>query len=88
MEQYPPSYEMATARDVWVIVAPYIPSADLCAASLVSTKWHQMFVPFLWGAPASHFGVDNDAMYGGCAIDTLEFDSDGLHYRDHICPRR
>ncbi|KAL1952716.1 hypothetical protein VTO42DRAFT_4417 [Malbranchea cinnamomea] len=63
MEEYPPPYEMATARDVWAIVAPYIPSADLCAACLVSRKWHQMFVPFLWGSPASHFGSDNDAMY-------------------------
>ncbi|KKZ64694.1 hypothetical protein EMCG_09417 [[Emmonsia] crescens] len=63
MEDFPPSYELATARDVWAIVADYIPSADLCAASLVCRRWHKIFVPFLWGAPASHFGTDNDAVY-------------------------
>ncbi|WEW55407.1 hypothetical protein PRK78_000838 [Emydomyces testavorans] len=63
MEAFLPSYEHAITRDVWAIVAPYIPSADLCAACLVSKRWHEMFVPFLWGAPASHFGMDNDALY-------------------------
>ncbi|PGH00259.1 hypothetical protein AJ79_08273 [Helicocarpus griseus UAMH5409] len=63
MKDFPPSYELATARDVWAIVADYIPSADLCAASLVCRRWHEIFVPFLWGAPASHFGTDNDAVY-------------------------
>ncbi|EEQ87878.1 hypothetical protein RJZ56_003851 [Blastomyces dermatitidis] len=63
MEDFPPSYELATARDVWTIVADYIPSADLCAASLVCRRWHDIFIPFLWGAPASHFGTDNDAVY-------------------------
>ncbi|OAX80876.1 hypothetical protein ACJ72_04786 [Emergomyces africanus] len=63
MEDFPPSYELATTRDVWAIVADYIPSADLCAASLVCRRWHEIFVPFLWGAPASHFGTDNDAVY-------------------------
>lgn len=64
MEAIPPSYELATVRDAWTIIAHYIPSADLCAASLVSRRWHQIFVPFLWGNPASHFGTDNDAVYG------------------------
>ncbi|ODH36272.1 hypothetical protein ACO22_02796 [Paracoccidioides brasiliensis] len=63
MEDFPPSYELATTRDVWAIVSDYIPSADLCAASLVCKRWHAVFVPFLWGAPASHFGTDNDAVY-------------------------
>ncbi|EGC42198.1 leucine rich repeat domain-containing protein [Histoplasma capsulatum var. duboisii H88] len=63
MQDFPPSYELATTRDVWTIVADYIPSADLCAASLVCKRWHKVFVPFLWGAPASHFGTDNDAVY-------------------------
>ncbi|KAL1968907.1 hypothetical protein VTN77DRAFT_1268 [Rasamsonia byssochlamydoides] len=63
MEEIPPSYELATVRDAWAIIARYIPSADLCAASLVSRRWHEIFVPFLWGNPASHFGTDNDAVY-------------------------
>lgn len=64
MNLIPPSYESATDRDAWVIIAHYIPSSDLCAASLVSHRWHNLFVPFLWGDPASHFGTDNDAVYG------------------------
>lgn len=64
MDVVPPSYETATARDAWAIIAQYIPSADLCAASLVCRRWHELFVPFLWGDPASHFGTDNDAVYG------------------------
>ncbi|KAJ5973763.1 hypothetical protein N7481_010973 [Penicillium waksmanii] len=63
MNPIPPSYESATDRDAWVIIAHYIPSSDLCAASLVSHRWHDLFVPFLWGDPASHFGTDNDAVY-------------------------
>jgi hypothetical protein len=63
MEDVPPSYEFAVDREVWRIVAPWIPSSDLCSACLVSKKWHSIFIPFLWGDPASHFGVENDAVY-------------------------
>ncbi|CAL5867387.1 uncharacterized protein PFLUO_LOCUS1605 [Penicillium psychrofluorescens] len=63
MDVIPPSYESATARDAWAIIADYIPSSDLCAASLVCLRWHELFMPFLWGDPASHFGTDNDAVY-------------------------
>ncbi|KAJ5677681.1 uncharacterized protein N7477_003314 [Penicillium maclennaniae] len=63
MELVPPSYESATDRDAWVIIAHYIPSSDLCAASLVCHRWHDLFMPFLWGDPASHFGTENDAVY-------------------------
>ncbi|KAE8350994.1 hypothetical protein BDV28DRAFT_28359 [Aspergillus coremiiformis] len=27
------------------------------------SEWHALFMPFLWGDPASHFGTDNDAVY-------------------------
>ncbi|KAJ5122598.1 hypothetical protein N7526_009535 [Penicillium atrosanguineum] len=63
MDLVPPSYESATDRDAWVIIAHYIPSSDLCAASLVCHRWHDLFMPFLWGDPASHFGTENDAVY-------------------------
>ncbi|CAI7587601.1 unnamed protein product [Penicillium glandicola] len=63
MDLIPPSYESATDRDAWTIIARYIPSSDLCAASLVCRRWHGLFMPFLWGDPASHFGTDNDAVY-------------------------
>lgn len=59
----PPSYESAVSREAWTIIAPWIPSSDLCSACLVSQKWYSIFVPFLWGDPASHFGIANDAVY-------------------------
>ncbi|RMZ76582.1 hypothetical protein DV737_g4742, partial [Chaetothyriales sp. CBS 132003] len=59
----PPSYDSSISRETWAVIAPYIPSADLCACCLVSRKWHSTFVPFLWGDPASHFGIANDAVY-------------------------
>ncbi|KAL4930683.1 uncharacterized protein BDV17DRAFT_258331 [Aspergillus undulatus] len=63
METVPPSYESATTRDAWSIIAQYIPSSDLCAVTLVCRRWHAVFMPFLWGNPASHFGTENDEVY-------------------------
>lgn len=63
MEAVPPSYASATVIDIWHIIAPYIPSADLCSALLVCSRWHATFAPHLWGNPASHFGIENDAVY-------------------------
>ncbi|EAW08056.1 Leucine Rich Repeat domain protein [Aspergillus clavatus NRRL 1] len=63
MDTVPPSYESATTRDAWSIIAHYIPSSDLCSVTLVCRRWHELFMPFLWGDPASHFGTDNDAVY-------------------------
>jgi hypothetical protein len=59
----PPSYESTISREAWTLIAPYISSADLCACCLVSRKWNTIFIPFLWGDPASHFGIANDAVY-------------------------
>ncbi|CEN61607.1 Putative Leucine rich repeat domain-containing protein [Aspergillus calidoustus] len=63
MDTVPPSYQSATTRDAWAIIAEYIPSSDLCAATLVCRRWHRVFLPFLWGNPASHFGTENDEVY-------------------------
>jgi hypothetical protein len=63
MEDVPPSYQSAIDREAWNVIAPWIPSGDLCSACLVSRKWHSIFAPFLWGDPASHFGIENDAVY-------------------------
>ena len=65
MENIPPSYEVAVARDPWTLIAPYIPSADLCALNRVNRAFHHVFAPCLWGNPASHFGTENDRVYGG-----------------------
>ena len=59
----PPSYESAVSREAWAVIAPWIPSGDLCSACLVSQKWYSIFVPLVWGDPASHFGIENDAVY-------------------------
>ncbi|KAG9189496.1 hypothetical protein G6011_06364 [Alternaria panax] len=63
MDDLLPSYESVVRRDPWVLVAPYLPSQDLCSAALVCRQWHQTFTPNLWGSPASHFGVENDTVY-------------------------
>ncbi|KAL8674756.1 MAG: hypothetical protein Q9168_000840 [Polycauliona sp. 1 TL-2023] len=64
MDDIPPSYEAATQRDYWTIIADYVLSSDdLCAASRVCKKWHQIYTPLLWGNPASHFGIENDRAY-------------------------
>ena len=63
MENIPPSYEAAVARNPWQIVAPYIPSPELCALNRVSRSLHEVFASYLWGNPASHFGTENDRVY-------------------------
>ncbi|KAK4497656.1 hypothetical protein PRZ48_010309 [Zasmidium cellare] len=63
MEAAPPSYESATLIDHLDLIAQYLPSRDLCSAALVCSKWHSTFAPHIWGNPASHFGIENDAVY-------------------------
>jgi hypothetical protein len=64
MDDLLPSYESAIQQDPWTLVAPYLSSDAICAAALVCKKWHEIFTPHLWGSPASHFGVENDTVYG------------------------
>lgn len=64
MDMIPPSYETAIARSPWGIIATYIPSGDLCALSRVNHELNETFAPCLWGNPASHFGTENDRVYG------------------------
>lgn len=63
MEAAPPSYEKATVANPWDLIAPYISSNDLCSAALVCEAWNDVFSPYLWGNPASHFGTENDRVY-------------------------
>ncbi|KAK2763860.1 hypothetical protein FQN54_009478 [Arachnomyces sp. PD_36] len=66
----PPSYESATTRDPWLLIAPHILSSsktrlsDLRAACLVSRRWHEIFIPLLWGDPASHFEGEYEVLDG------------------------
>lgn len=64
MDDQLPSYESVTQQSPWELVAPFLCSDDLCAAALVCQKWHQIFARQLWGNPASHFGTQNDTVYG------------------------
>jgi hypothetical protein len=64
MDDLLPSYESATQKDPWTLLAPYLSSDAICAAAMVCKKWHEIFTPHLWGSPASHFGVENDTVYG------------------------
>lgn len=68
MDDLLPSYESVIRQNPWELVAPYLPSEDLCSAALVCQSWHQVFTPHLWGDPASHFGVENDTVYGTCSL--------------------
>ena len=63
MDNIPPSYEIAVARNPWRIIAQYIPSTDLCALNRVNKNLNDVFAPYLWGNPASHFGTENDRVY-------------------------
>ncbi|KZM19693.1 uncharacterized protein EKO05_0004306 [Ascochyta rabiei] len=63
MDDLLPSYESAIQQNPWTLIAPYLPSDDICSAALVCKKWHEIFTPHLWGSPASHFGVENDTVY-------------------------
>ena len=64
MENVPPSYDAAMARNPWSLIAPYIPSSALCALNRVNRELNNVFAPCLWGNPASHFGTENDRVYG------------------------
>lgn len=63
MDDILPSYGQATTRDYWRIISSFVRSQDLCAAALVSKEWNHIFIPHLWGNPASHFGTESDAVY-------------------------
>ena len=63
MDDNPPSYGQATAKDYLPLIAGFVRSRDLCAAALVCSRWNRTFMQQLWGNPASHFGTQNDAVY-------------------------
>ncbi|KAL9101924.1 MAG: hypothetical protein Q9163_002862 [Psora crenata] len=60
MEDVLPSYEAATARDPWQLVADTIQPDSLCALMRVNRKLHRTCLPILWGNPAAHFFEDTD----------------------------
>jgi F-box-like len=63
MDDIPPSYKAATSTDYWTLIASFVESRDLCAAALVCKRWNDIFMPRLWGNPASHFSTQNDVVY-------------------------
>lgn len=64
MEAAPPSYEKATLVNAWHLVADYLPLRDLLSVALVCKAWHAIFVPHIWGNPASQFGGNNERICG------------------------
>jgi hypothetical protein len=59
MAEIPPSYEAATSKDVWDVIAPtFDVKADYHVFCLVSKAWHARFVRSLWGEP--WFKIDHD----------------------------
>lgn len=71
MEEFPPSYQSSKTAltEYWSIISEYVPSSDLCSASRVCQQWHAIFASLLWGNPASHWGIENDRVYGEVLID-------------------
>lgn len=54
MEDIPPSYNNINPN-VLDLLPPYINTASLVNLCLVSRKYYAIFIPHLWGSPASHF---------------------------------
>ena len=50
-----PTYEQATAKDPWHLIASYLSPTILCTLTRVNHDFHGKFSPFLWGSPARHF---------------------------------
>lgn len=51
MEEPPPSYSAAIAKDPLPLIAPYIEKRDLYNVSLVCRSWHREFSEYLWQRP-------------------------------------
>lgn len=51
MEEPPPSYSAAIAKDPLPLIAPYIEKRDLYSVSLVCRSWHREFSEYLWQRP-------------------------------------
>lgn len=80
----PPTYESAVSRDIWVLVAPHLLSSgsrigDLHAACLVSRRWHEIFIPYLWGDPASHFEGEQEGERDLCGKSPLPTKDKGCY---------
>lgn len=54
MEDIPPSYNNINPG-VLDLLPPYISTASLVNLCLVSRAYYNIFIPHLWGSPASHF---------------------------------
>lgn len=84
MALHPPTYEIATSRDPWPIIAPYVPVNGLRSACLVCRQWHQTFAPHLWGHPASHFKVEDDSVFGIAILPIRRYASLANHHPDAV----
>ncbi|KAI9810747.1 MAG: hypothetical protein M1827_006085 [Pycnora praestabilis] len=58
MDETLPTYEAATARNPWMLIASYLRTKDLLALCHVSKKLAENALICLWGEPSLHFGRD------------------------------
>jgi hypothetical protein len=70
--EFLPTYESATTRRRWDLIAPHITDTnDLITACLVSKEFRNAGMPHLWGSPARHFGENVAARYSKSARTVL-----------------
>lgn len=62
-----PTYQAATSRDPWPIIAPYIPAEDLCNTSLTSHALHRALRHLIWASPAPWFTLYDRSAAAGFA---------------------
>lgn len=66
--EFLPTYDAATTRRPWNLIAPYVKNTDdILSACLVSKKLNRAFTPHLWGSPAKHFGKNTSKHYSKSA---------------------
>ncbi len=58
-----PSYEEATSRDAWKIIAPHLGASELKAVSLSCKSIADYATPLLWPQPALYFGKDDEVIF-------------------------
>lgn len=79
MEDIPPSYDEINTS-VLDILSAYIDTATLVNLCLVSKAYYDIFIPYLWGSPASHFvPVANQSSRTNNGINFADLRVSGTH---------
>lgn len=79
MEDIPPSYDEINTS-VLDLLSAYIDTATLVKLCLVSKQYYAIFIPYLWGSPASHFvPVANQSSRTNNGINFADLRVSGTH---------